>query len=718
MGKATITGGGEKGLYTAQIEFSTEGAATELAAIDAEIAQIEEELEIIEEEIDKAEAKVREKENECYSLSSDFAWIGAEAIRAAEESWEQIKDAWEEYTHSQRSQDYTYKYGGSSGASGWDSILPPPEVLEEECDCEEGEECDVCKEDGDRGAVSVGISGYRITWKGWADKKWEEAKSSPANITSDQAKEAYEAAIRCNIEFWALEGYLTAIEKMRDLRLYRKESLELRKAQIQAAVAAGDARSLWCADYTEDLSGATETIEINGAPTQVLIAPGGVAGIRDAGGPGILGNVMAMSSAQCGLAWALLPGWQKWRPTYRTGNLTAVDKEADTASVTLDAAVSIAQGLEINQSEALSNIPVEYMECNAEPFESGDNVVVEFPGQLWATGPKVVGFSSNPKPCESIEEYISFGGSSSSSSAWTGHGFRLSPEPPDPLPWWYFGEGCHITSGITCLTPANEDCDLIIRTAKPQWANALGNSTYGICYVYCNSGKEMCLPCMPGLLDWGETVWADTTHTNSGSETLTVSGEQIFSGSYLDVRHEISQAEEHGCISWSVFTYTGYERFSYGLRAAIVKDNPAVWIAIWREYITGGVDGEGEPTGSWEYAFVSNPWVYPTPGGSPGGTLAGTVAISYQTKYWLQIKALDWDLKIEVADSDLSVYPDSYNENVYVKEIKIYGSAADPVFIFSWYDLRDGGFFNDNMRYTRIKNGVVTNLEEKPYGFW
>jgi len=117
---------------------------------------------------------------------------------------------------------------------------------------------------------------------------------------------------------------------------------------------------------------------------------------------------------------ATLPGWQKWMPMYRVGTITSISYEDDTASVDLDEARSSAtgigssgspttntdwggpegdpRGLRVNQGMPLDQIPVVYMECNADAFEVGDRVLVEFVDQDW-DGARVIGFESNPKPC-------------------------------------------------------------------------------------------------------------------------------------------------------------------------------------------------------------------------------------------------------------------------------------------------------------------------------
>jgi len=152
----------------------------------------------------------------------------------------------------------------------------------------------------------------------------------------------------------------------------------------------------WCADLTEDATGAVATIEIPGENALVLIAPAAPAPVPAT--DGLLSAREVQSAPQAYFNAAILPGWQKHKPTYRRGVITAIDQDADTADVTLTADLSSAQGLEINQSATLAGVPVQYMECHAGAFEVGDACVVKFTAQDWSQ-PKVVGFVDNPKSC-------------------------------------------------------------------------------------------------------------------------------------------------------------------------------------------------------------------------------------------------------------------------------------------------------------------------------
>ncbi|MDO9110272.1 MAG: hypothetical protein Q7U40_06420 [Desulfatirhabdiaceae bacterium] len=161
--------------------------------------------------------------------------------------------------------------------------------------------------------------------------------------------------------------------------------------------------SAWCSDLTEDLTGEVGTIELGGQleTGKVLIRPGydGRADF-DAGRDGQLMHVMAMSPAQAMYNFIMMTGWQKWMPTYRAGEITAIDD--DTCSVSIDTVLSCHQGLDVTGETELTDVPIEYMNCNGAAFEAGDRVIVEYRNRSAENEetPYVIGFESEPKPCE------------------------------------------------------------------------------------------------------------------------------------------------------------------------------------------------------------------------------------------------------------------------------------------------------------------------------
>ena len=179
----------------------------------------------------------------------------------------------------------------------------------------------------------------------------------------------------------------------------RVKVLQDRKTDL-ASVPGDVTRAVWCADYTEGLTGDVGTCEIPGEGQDALvIVPemqlgAGYTPARD----GVLGFREGMTGPQAYYNAAILPGWQRWMPTFRVGVISAIDLDADTCTVTLDAATSSAQGLGINASSVLTDVPVVYMQCNAGAFENGDRVLVQFLNQSWES-PRVIGFEREPKAC-------------------------------------------------------------------------------------------------------------------------------------------------------------------------------------------------------------------------------------------------------------------------------------------------------------------------------
>ena len=194
-------------------------------------------------------------------------------------------------------------------------------------------------------------------------------------------------------------------------------------------------KNVWCADVTEDATGNVATLEIPGENSMVVIKPGAPAPVAADG------KLVARAIQHPNQAFfnaAILPGWQKYLPTYRRGTITELDTELDTASVTLTDDKSSAQNLGINKVSELKNVPVKYMECNASAFEVGDTVVVQFDDQSWDK-PKITGFVREPKPCGLNLQGIQaseahYGGTDvdKPSSSWVVAYAKDMPEEPKP----------------------------------------------------------------------------------------------------------------------------------------------------------------------------------------------------------------------------------------------------------------------------------------------
>lgn len=239
----------------------------------------------------------------------------------------------------------------------------------------------------------------------------QKLKVDAAALLSAEAIDAYILATRSsgNQEDWKDELELfkqrqktlfeeqakAALLKIKIDELTAEKSQALKEKNYWDGLDLEVTQQAWCVDYTEDATGEVATVDVPGESTKILIAPGGAAP-TDANGVLVAREVQDPN--QVFFNAAILPGWQKFKPTYRIGVIDAIDLMEDTADVTLDAAKSSAQKLDINRYTDLPGIPVEYMTCNASSFEVGDKVVVQFENGEWNSA-KVIGFAESPKPC-------------------------------------------------------------------------------------------------------------------------------------------------------------------------------------------------------------------------------------------------------------------------------------------------------------------------------
>jgi hypothetical protein len=254
-----------------------------------------------------------------------------------------------------------------------------------------------------------------------------EGELSQAAIAETIAQNALDAAIVSNklspsednveainsktVEWIEAGAKPRALRKKINYLKIEKSNLQSKIDQLREEVIAEN-RQVWCVDYTLEATGEVATIEINGEGPEsgILIGPKaeGYIGSED----GRLLDRMAVSAETAYLNAAILPGWQKWFPTYRTGILDSIDRGNNTGIVTLDDTPSSAQGLPINITGRLVDVPFDYLECDNAAFEFGDHVVVQLVGQDWSN-PKIIGFVSNPRPCgpERIWFPVGFDGS-------------------------------------------------------------------------------------------------------------------------------------------------------------------------------------------------------------------------------------------------------------------------------------------------------------------
>ncbi|KGE78280.1 hypothetical protein [Halomonas salina] len=254
-----------------------------------------------------------------------------------------------------------------------------------------------------------------------------QANVDAAAADQDAAIEQYRLAMteagESGIDLAEHSKAVLVAARERDRLRTQQRQIMARRAVAQSRIDRVDALpplrrvDTWCADYTEDLSGDVATAEVPGEIGQVIIQPGFEDGATWSGSAdGAMQPALAGTPASVFYNLAMMPGWQRWRPTFRIATISNIDN--DLCDITLDPAASSQQGLPVNAQGSYSGVPIMYMDCNGDAFEDGDRALVAFSGN---TGkPVVVGFETKPRECRLYEfdtTVASIGGSSSMMTA-------------------------------------------------------------------------------------------------------------------------------------------------------------------------------------------------------------------------------------------------------------------------------------------------------------
>lgn len=238
-------------------------------------------------------------------------------------------------------------------------------------------------------------------------------------------KELSAAAAAYAVRVRKVQAATQAIEQLKAERMAR----DSRIAVIDAVLEQDDnqpAIDVWCASYSEGLSGTVATMEVPGdwrgdektSRTVVLyegedrqktvayeersfnISPVGASSVAT----GDLVYAEGMSDASVAYNLAMEPGHLKWKPLWRYGTLTA-DAENDRCSLILlspNPARRLAEDeqsdLPLDEVVTLSSVPIYYPPCHGRVFKKDDAVLVLFEGYA-RNQPKVIGFRREPKPC-------------------------------------------------------------------------------------------------------------------------------------------------------------------------------------------------------------------------------------------------------------------------------------------------------------------------------
>lgn len=364
MGKAKILSGGENGLYTIQLDYGDEER-------DKVVEKLAGRLKELAPQLDEAKAKLDEakgKENASKDATKDATDEYVAATEVVPVAFEAVTTA---------TNDLPGKADALQRAIGWlksVAAMEPPASPEQLASAE--------------AAVAAADAAHKSAQ---GALKTAEAEYAQAQADVKTKMDAQVAAAKKLVE---AKKETAPLEIAHELLTDERAQL-IKDRSYYAGLQLHETRKAWCADLTEDAKDEVATIEIPGDSNLVLIN----AGAED--GDTVDGALFAremQSPEQVFWNAAVLPGWQKWKPTYRRGTITALDIEADTADVALEEETSTGQKLDINQTKTLEAVPVNYMGCNAEAFEVGDACVVRFDGMNWDT-PKVMGFVASPKAC-------------------------------------------------------------------------------------------------------------------------------------------------------------------------------------------------------------------------------------------------------------------------------------------------------------------------------
>ena len=159
-----------------------------------------------------------------------------------------------------------------------------------------------------------------------------------------------------------IAGMPEGLEK--DIANLRLASLNNRRKYLQTRMPDDlEVNEVWCADYTTGLTGNVGIIEVPGehrafSAVGLNIQPGhDNNAIYDETRDGQLLPAVATSPEAAYFNRAILPGWQKWKPTYRYGTIVvdSIDFDNDTCDVCLSPAYSSQLNLDVNQNQGFSD---------------------------------------------------------------------------------------------------------------------------------------------------------------------------------------------------------------------------------------------------------------------------------------------------------------------------------------------------------------------------
>lgn len=195
-------------------------------------------------------------------------------------------------------------------------------------------------------------------------------------------------------------------------------NLELRIVWLQGLYGADPLPSTaYCIDMcdgeTEDggdprplLTGTVATVEpfrrcdeirlINGGTPQYRADPTYVAATD-----GVIVPVSSMTPAQYLYNYAMWSGAEAWRGRFHVAQIVSKSTPSGPVDVELQFGNHLAQD---GFTTTLTDVPVQYMDCDGKAFMAGDYVIVTY--STGNTSPKVIGFAQAPRPCPLPKDFL------------------------------------------------------------------------------------------------------------------------------------------------------------------------------------------------------------------------------------------------------------------------------------------------------------------------
>jgi len=360
MGRATIISETGEGLYVVKVRHDDTIATEELAKVNAAIDQLQNDIDSVQDELDELETALDEATTAYEDSISAVAVNNSNMLvfKAAMEA---------DPVYQERADAVTDAQAELRDALNED----PPSPLR----------IAAAESELDDAIASFEATASKVAYEE-AKADYEDAVSTykKAETTLDEAAAAVNAA---NDKLNRFNARLNDKEK-------RKEEMET-AADLDFTISA------WCVTLTTGLTGDVGTIEIAAEyKNGININPGGQ--LLGFSHDGIRTPFLTMGVADAMRNFAIMAGIQKYCPTFRYGTISNIDVTAGTCRVALEPAFSSIQDLDVNLYGSLSDVPIDYMTCDAAAFTDGDSVVVKFEGFSWDS-PKVIGFKDHPKSC-------------------------------------------------------------------------------------------------------------------------------------------------------------------------------------------------------------------------------------------------------------------------------------------------------------------------------